>query len=106
MQFQESVETCIARKYADFEGMATRSEFWWFALFVAVVQAVLWRFSWPLAAIFALAMVPPCLAVGARRLRDTGRDPSWLLIGLLVPVGELVLLVFFTERGRSPTTPT
>lgn len=31
MTFMDSVKTCF-RKYADFSGRATRSEFWWFYL--------------------------------------------------------------------------
>jgi uncharacterized membrane protein YhaH (DUF805 family) len=31
MSFPEAIKTCL-RKYAVFEGRASRSEFWWFAL--------------------------------------------------------------------------
>jgi hypothetical protein len=33
MEFQEAVRVCFA-KYFDFEGEASRPEFWWFFLFV------------------------------------------------------------------------
>ena len=33
MDFQEAVQVCFA-KYFDFEGEASRPEFWWFFLFV------------------------------------------------------------------------
>lgn len=106
MKFQEAVEICIAKKYADFEGMATRSEFWWFALFVFIVNAILSKVSLTLGGIFALATLVPYLAVGARRLRDTARSPWWLLIGLVPLVGIIVLIVFWAQEGKSPTTPT
>lgn len=35
MTFVEAIGTCLA-KYADFEGHASRAEFWWFALFVTL----------------------------------------------------------------------
>ena len=32
MTIVESVKTCLTQKYANFEGRAKRSEFWWFWL--------------------------------------------------------------------------
>ena len=39
MGFSDAVGTCW-KKYGDFDGRAARSEFWWWALFVGVVQFV------------------------------------------------------------------
>ena len=108
MSFQDAVRTCLTEKYADFSGRARRSEYWWFYLFTTlaiivleVLFAVLGQASSVLAAIFgllllvgALGLIAPGLAVGARRLHDTGKSGWWLLIGL-VPFGGIVLLVFF-----------
>ena len=106
MKFQESVEICLTKKYADFEGMATRSEYWWFVLFCTVVNSILNAVNWKLGAISSLALFIPQLAAAARRLRDTGRSP-WLLLLLLVPIiGWIALLVFYVQEGQSPTTPT
>ncbi len=106
MKIQESVETCITKQYADFIGTATRSEFWWFVLFLIVVQVLLGVVSHVLAYIFALATLVPYLAVGTRRLRDTGRSPWWWLISLVPIVGGIVLIVFWAQPGSTPTTPT
>ncbi len=106
MKIQESVETCITRQYADFIGTATRSEFWWFILFLFVIQALLGIVSHVIAAVFALATLVPYFAVGTRRLRDTGRSPWWWLIGLIPLVGAIVLIVFWAQQGETPTTPT
>ncbi len=105
MKIQESVETCITRQYADFIGAATRSEFWWFVLFLVVVQALLGIVSHSIAAIFALATLVPYFAVGTRRLRDTGHSPLWWLIGFIPLVGVIVLIVFWARQGATPTTP-
>jgi len=106
MQIQEAVETCVTRKYADFEGRATRSEFWWFMLFCVIINVLLGVAAEWAAGIFFVAMLVPSLAAGTRRLRDTGRSPWWWL--LMVPpvlvVGWLVLLVFFVQRGSEPAT--
>jgi len=106
MKIQESVETCITKQYLDFTSKATRSEFWWFVLFLFVVQFLLGIVSHSIAAVFALLTLLPYLAVGTRRLRDTGRSPWWWLIGLVPLIGAIVLIVFWAQPGETPTTPT
>ncbi len=106
MKFQEAVETCLTKKYAEFEGMATRSEFWWFALFCWVVNVILHLVSWKLGTLAWLGLLVPQLAAGARRLRDTGRDPLLLLLLFIPVIGWIALLVFYVQEGQSPTTPT
>ena len=106
MKFQESVEICITKKFADFEGVATRSEYWWFILFCIAVNGLLRVVSWKLGVLFGLIALIPQLAVGARRLRDTDRSP-WLMLLWLVPViGWIILVVFMAQPGKSETTPT
>ena len=39
MDFQTSIKICF-NKYAVFSGRASRSEFWWFALFCLIVVIV------------------------------------------------------------------
>src|SRR5436305_1691005 len=50
--------------------------------------------------IYGLAVLLPNLAVGVRRLHDTGKSGWWLLIGLIPIVGWIVLLVFFVTAGQ------
>ena len=92
MTFYESILVCF-KKYAEFNGRASRSEFWWFALFITLVTSALVYISETLGSIFLIATLLPLLAVGTRRLRDTGRSGWWQLF-LLAPVGGLVLLGF------------
>jgi len=96
MTFFEAIRTCLL-KYADFHGRATRAEFWWFVLFIALVDAALVYISETLGAIFMIAVLLPFLAVGTRRLRDSGMSGWWQLF-LLVPVGGLVILGFLWAR--------
>ncbi|CUH42387.1 DUF805 domain-containing protein [Ruegeria atlantica] len=99
----QSVKTCLS-KYITFSGRASRSEYWYFALFVFVVSvllAILDSIIMPetaaddpspglLNGFFQLAMFLPLLAAGWRRLHDTGR-PGWYL---LLPVGlNLVAII-------------
>jgi DNA-binding CsgD family transcriptional regulator len=92
MTFFESILVCF-KKYAEFNGRASRSEFWWFTLFITLVTAALGYISETLGSIFLIATLLPLLAVGTRRLRDTGKSGWWQLY-LLVPVGGLVILGF------------
>lgn len=101
-------------KYAVFDGRASRQDFWMFALVVAgltlalsAVDAVagllgdpgIWGMLGPL---YLAAMVVPWLAVGARRLHDTGRSGWWLLLAI-VPLGIIVLIFMWTDDGEPGT---
>ncbi|MBB3695061.1 DUF805 domain-containing protein [Sphingomonas sp. BK580] len=108
------------RLYADFDGRATRRDYWFFHLGAAgavVATATLARLpedslAWLIAAmrlgesnaaallLFGIMLMPlvalpallvPSLAVSARRLRDLDRSPRWLLL-LALPFGGVALL--------------
>lgn len=93
MTFFESIRVCFT-KFAEFDGRASRPEFWWFALFVTLVTTAISYISENLAGVFLIAVLLPLLAVGARRLHDTGRS-GWLQLYLLVPVGGIIILGYF-----------
>lgn len=108
MSFQDAVRNCL-RNYATFAGRARRSEFWWFFLFTLLAQcvaailnqALFWAApQGPIGAILSLLLLLPNLAVGARRLHDTGRSGWWLLIWLVPLIGFILLLVWFCSRGE------
>ena len=100
MSFVQAINSCL-RKYADFEGRASRPEFWWFVLFAALVSAALASLNVntpagtiyvgaALAGAWSVAILLPTLAVAVRRLRDAGR-PWEELLWLLVPIAGLVI---------------
>ena len=106
--FAEAVRRGLER-YATFGGRASRREFWWFFLFVFVVSFLApWAFALLgfgpdtaelLIFVLWLALLVPHLAVGTRRLHDTGRPGLWWLVGL-VPFGGIILLVFWASPGQ------
>ena len=100
MTFQDSIRVCF-KKYADFEGTATRSEFWWFILFVILVSAALQLFSQDLSGVWGIAILLPQLAVGARRLHDIGKSGWWQLFWLVPVAGLIVLIVLWALPGKS-----
>jgi uncharacterized membrane protein YhaH (DUF805 family) len=101
MTFGQSIAT-VFRKYADFSGRASMSEFWWFFLFSALVGSGLSTIDIAylggsadrpgLTTLWSLATLLPSLAVSVRRLRDGGN--KWAqMFWLLVPIAGLVVLI-------------
>lgn len=95
--------TAVLKKYADFNGRATRSEYWYFVLVnilinigISIIGAVVRSpaiFN-IIGLVYGLAVLIPSLAVGFRRLHDTGRSAWWVLIGLIPIIGGIVLIIF------------
>ena len=101
MTFVESIKVCFA-KYADFNGRATRPEFWWWFLFILLAGMAISIVSHMLSMLFSLGTLLPSLAVCARRLHDTDRSGWWQLIGLIPVVGWVVLIMWCVQEGREP----
>ena len=104
MDFATSIKTCFS-KYAVFSGRASRSEFWWFALFgliggivTAVIDVMILGYSTesygPTNIIFTVITFLPYLAVGARRLHDINKSGWWQLIVLTV-IGIILLIIWW-----------
>jgi uncharacterized membrane protein YhaH (DUF805 family) len=96
--FQKSIKTCLA-KYTDFSGRADRPEFWWFFLFQVLVYVVASMVHGFVYVVAVLALLLPSLAVGARRMHDTGKS-GWILLLGLIPIVGLVLLYFAAQPGQ------
>jgi uncharacterized membrane protein YhaH (DUF805 family) len=99
MDFVTAIKTVFG-KYVDFNGRALRSEFWYFQLFMLIVSAVVNAVFEPLGIVVGLAVLLPNLAVGARRLHDTGRSGWWQLLLLLPVIGVIVLIVWWATKGE------
>ncbi len=101
MTFVKSISTCFS-KYADFTGRATRSEYWWWTLFVILASVATVLINEMAYSLFSLATILPGLAVGARRLHDTDRS-GWLQLLYLIPIiGWIILLVWLIQEGKEP----
>jgi len=104
MNFTESISTCF-NKYGDFNGRASRSEYWWFVLFLFLASAALnmVNHSGMLGGLFSLATILPHLAVGARRLHDTNRS-GWLQLLWIIPViGWILLIIWMAQESHTGT---
>ena len=102
MTFTEAVKTCLTTRFATVTGRASRSEFWWFALFQFGVLLVSILISDLLSGLAALALLLPGVGVGGRRLHDIGKTAWFLLIGWIPFIGSLVLLYWFVQPSDGP----
>jgi uncharacterized membrane protein YhaH (DUF805 family) len=114
MSLQDSVKTCL-QKYVNFEGRASRSEFWWFylaigiaGLITGIVDGIV--FGWGvydptwLTWILQIGYFLPFLAACTRRLHDHGKS-GWFM---LIPFYNLYLFIIDGEGevnkyGAPPT---
>ncbi len=95
----------VLKNYVGFQGRARRKEYWMFVLFNVIFSLALIIIDGilnlnVLSSLYALVVLLPSLAVGVRRLHDTGRSGWWLLIGIIPLIGEIVLLVFNVEDSE------
>jgi len=99
----------VLENYAEFTGRSRRAEFWWFVLaniligIVFNVLVAIASFFFILYVIFELAILVPNIAIGIRRLHDTGKSGWWLLIALVPFVGAIVLIVFMATDSTPGT---
>ena len=118
MGFMEALTTVFRNKYATFSGRASRSEYWWGYLGLAVTSAVLQIFwvvgtialldfgqiaALPslIALVGALGLIIPSIAVNVRRLHDTGKS-GWMLLIILIPcIGFILWIVWMVEDGQA-----
>ncbi|AMM21929.1 hypothetical protein AX769_19505 [Frondihabitans sp. PAMC 28766] len=104
------------KKYATFSGRASRSEFWWWALGVYVVDIVLGiirnavggsngmnaggTIIGIITLLFSLAVIVPYLAVFWRRLHDTNKSGGWFFLGFIPIIGTIIVIVFLALASK------
>jgi len=116
--FQRYFINTVTKHYVDFNGRASRSEFWYFVLYYFLLSLVFALIDYfvlnpmlgatPeqaasggfLQMIFALAVFLPYLSLGVRRLHDIGKSGWWLLLSFVPIVGPLVLLYWFVQDSQ------
>tara|TARA_Y100000996_G_C22021804_1_gene437082 strand:- start:4 stop:438 length:435 start_codon:yes stop_codon:yes gene_type:complete len=103
MNFQTSVKTCF-KKYFDFKGRASRSEYWYFVLFIFLGYIVCFLLGlitpvlFSLLGIFIIGIIIPAIAVTARRLHDINKS-GWFQ-ALPIPPG-IIESIFNMNRNET-----
>ncbi|HEC94156.1 MAG TPA: DUF805 domain-containing protein [Candidatus Kaiserbacteria bacterium] len=101
----------VLKKYAVFSGRARRAEYWYFALFNAIIATVLSVIGVVignkgiiLPIVYILVVLIPSIAVSVRRMHDIGKNGWTVLIELIPFIGAiwlLVLLVLDSNPGEN-----
>ena len=102
--FSEAATRGFSRLF-DFNGRASRSEFWWFYLLLVLIWLPVFFMAVnagvPVEAMQLLGYIYWSVllsGVGARRLHDTNHSGWWQLL-ILTGIGGLVLLVWWCQKG-------
>lgn len=117
MTFTEAVGSCFSKSFT-WRGRASRSEFWYFHLFIFVISFLIGMLTGPefqdapngadsyetlypvspLQSLFLLVVFFPMISAMVRRLHDQDRSGWWAWVAFLVPFAWVVL-------GVLPGTP-
>ncbi len=114
MTFTQSISTVFSN-YANFNGRASRSQFWWWYLFGIIISCLFGIAggpdvqNWPIGlyiinCLVCLAMILPSIAVTVRRLHDIGKGGGWIFIALVPLIGTIwfiVLMVMPSQQGSN-----
>ena len=100
MNFVESIQTCY-KKFFDFSGRASKSEYWWFQLYNAIIYVLTFVFQGDLVLLFSILIIVnliPMYAVGVRRIHDSDKS-GWFVLISLIPLIGLYIFVLLLQDG-------
>ena len=69
MNFTESIKTCY-KKFFDFSGRASKSEFWWFQLYAIIIYVLMFVFQGDLSILFSIITIANAIPNWAALLED------------------------------------
>lgn len=110
MNFRIAIIKCFML-YTIFSGRAGKSEFWWFFLFTFILGIMASVIDSTLGfdkaiggnggvtTLIQVATFLPSIAVGSRRLHDTGRSGWWQLLWIALFIGWIPLIVWFASKS-------
>lgn len=112
-QYQVSFSQAVRMafdSYCRFQGRSSRSEYWWWVLFVAIlsfcigiIEGIL-GFSMTAvqttSGILSLVLLLPGLGLSVRRLHDIGKSGWWVLLGFIPVVGAIILIIWFAQNSQ------
>ncbi len=91
-------------KYCCFTGRASRSEFWWFYLFILILSSASGLLPGDnalyVSGAVTLVLFLPMLGLTWRRLHDIGKGGGWYFLGLIPLVGQIILIIWFCKNSE------
>ncbi|MBN8828802.1 MAG: DUF805 domain-containing protein [Sphingobacteriia bacterium] len=100
--------TICLKKYTEFKGRASRSEYWYWALFIIlsdiilyIIEEVVFGYSPTLiiSLLFLIIFITPTVSVSVRRLHDINKSGKWLLLALFPIIGWIILFIWSIKKG-------
>ena len=89
------------RNYANFEGKATRREYWMYVLYYVVILSILYFLNdysnnSIFIGLFQIILIISTLSILVRRLHDVNK-PGWLILFSFLPLLNLYLLFLLVQ---------
>jgi len=109
MNFFEVIKICFTKKYFDFKGRASRSEFWLYVLFYYSFTAILYIIGFKFNSDFIIGLgllfyfiigLIPFISVTTRRLHDINKTGFAQFIVLIPFLGILILIIWCVTEGE------
>ena len=96
----------VLQNYANFNGRARRSEYWYFVLFNIIISIGIGFVGGfigftLLSTIYSVGVLVPSIAVAVRRMHDVGKS-GWFI---LIPIYNLVLVCSDGDKGDNAYGP-
>lgn len=104
MTFQDAVKSGI-HQWMTFEGRSSRSEYWYWMLFVTLVSMALSAVGATLDSgslldgLIVLFFFLAHLSVAIRRLHDLDKSGWWVLLSFVPFIGGVILFIWFVTKG-------
>lgn len=104
--FQEALRSAIVENYCNFEGRASRSQYWWYVLFTALLGFLIGIIFGEettgniIQGIVTFALLLPGLGLAVRRLHDIGKSGWWIFLAFIPLVGAIILIVWFCQNSQ------
>jgi len=104
MNVVNAFKRVVFENYANFDGRASKSEYWWYflaAILISIATAVVDSILGIniLNNLVSLALFIPGIAAAARRLHDTNRSGWWQLLSLTI-IGVIPLIIWLVESSE------
>ena len=102
MNFIESIKICY-KKFFDFSGRASKSEYWWFQLYGIIIYALLFVFQGDLVLLFSILSIAntiPLWAAAVRRLHDTDKSGWMVLISVIPIIGLFIIFLLIADGSK------